>query len=167
LVLLRQEVLPVTASPQPRRGARVRERFAIGERTRRDVLEFLLAAIRRAHDAGGARGGQGVAESGIESMTRADADPGAWDVNILVHDSVLEVDVAPTVEPDRPRLQEPMEFGPWLRSRLQSRGMSQELAARRLGVSTRTVGRWVRGDTQPRFRDLARLREAFGPLPEG
>ena len=78
-----------------------------------------------------------------------------------------EVEVAPTEEGAGQRPGEPVEFGPWLRARLHSQGLSQERAARRLGVSTRTVGRWVRGDTQPRFRDLGRLREAFGPLPEG
>ena len=150
----------MTASPEPMSGPRVRERFAIGDRTRRDVLEFLLAAIRRAHEAGGT-------ESGIESMTDVNADPGAWDVNIVVHGDVIEVDVAPKAELERRQPVEPVEFGTWLRARLRSRGMSQERAARRLGVSTRTVGRWVRGDTQPRFRDLARLREAFGPIPEG
>jgi transcriptional regulator with XRE-family HTH domain len=41
-----------------------------------------------------------------------------------------------------------------------------EAAARRLDVSTKTISRWVAGSTEPRMRDLYRIRETFGePLP--
>jgi transcriptional regulator with XRE-family HTH domain len=43
--------------------------------------------------------------------------------------------------------------------------MTMETAARHLGVSTKTVGRWVGGTTEPRLRDLSRIREVFGDLP--
>ena len=37
--------------------------------------------------------------------------------------------------------------------------------ARQLGVSVKTVSRWVGGATQPRMRDLKRIREVFGEVP--
>jgi hypothetical protein len=44
-------------------------------------------------------------------------------------------------------------------------GLTQEAAARQLGVSVKTVGRWVGGETEPRLRDLRRIQELFGDLP--
>lgn len=38
-------------------------------------------------------------------------------------------------------------------------------AARQLGVSVKTVSRWVGGATEPRLRDLRRIRELFGEIP--
>ena len=39
------------------------------------------------------------------------------------------------------------------------------LAAKQLGVSVKTVSRWVGGATEPRLRDLRRIRELFGDFP--
>jgi transcriptional regulator with XRE-family HTH domain len=50
-------------------------------------------------------------------------------------------------------------------SALRREGMTQEAAARQLGVSVKTVGRWVGGATQPRMRDLKRIQEVFGEVP--
>jgi transcriptional regulator with XRE-family HTH domain len=50
-------------------------------------------------------------------------------------------------------------------SALRREGMTQEAAARQLGVSVKTVSRWVGGATQPRMRDLKRIREVFGEVP--
>ena len=44
-------------------------------------------------------------------------------------------------------------------------GMTMEVAARQLGVSVKTVSRWVGGATEPRLRDLRRIRELFGDFP--
>jgi transcriptional regulator with XRE-family HTH domain len=43
--------------------------------------------------------------------------------------------------------------------------MTMEVAARQLGVSVKTVSRWVGGSTEPRLRDLRRIRELFGDFP--
>jgi hypothetical protein len=43
--------------------------------------------------------------------------------------------------------------------------MTMEVAARQLRVSVKTVGRWVRGATEPRLCDLSRIREVFGDMP--
>ncbi|HEY2043099.1 MAG TPA: helix-turn-helix transcriptional regulator [Jatrophihabitans sp.] len=53
-------------------------------------------------------------------------------------------------------------FAVWLNTALRRQGMSQEAAARQLGVSVRTVSRWVRGQTEPRLRDMRRIHEVFG-----
>ena len=61
-------------------------------------------------------------------------------------------------------------FATWFRERLQDRSLTQEAAAQLLGVSAKTINRWSRGDTEPRFRELMMLYERLGEspfLPEG
>jgi transcriptional regulator with XRE-family HTH domain len=48
---------------------------------------------------------------------------------------------------------------------LDRQGMTREAAAEQLGVSVKTVGRWIGGETEPRLRDLRRIQEEFGELP--
>src|SRR5215469_1496275 len=58
-------------------------------------------------------------------------------------------------------------FADWMAAVLRREGMTMEVAAKQLGVSVKTVSRWVGGATEPRLRDLRRIRELFGdsPLP--
>ncbi len=56
-------------------------------------------------------------------------------------------------------------FADWMSTTLRREGLTQEAAARQLGVSVKTVGRWVGGETEPRLRDLRRIQELFGELP--
>lgn len=56
-------------------------------------------------------------------------------------------------------------FGEWMSSALSRTGLTQEAAARQLSVSVKTVGRWVGGKTEPRLRDLRRIKDLFGELP--
>jgi Helix-turn-helix len=56
-------------------------------------------------------------------------------------------------------------FADWFADALRREGMTMEATARQLGVSVKTVSRWVAGTTQPRLRDLTRIREVFGALP--
>jgi len=58
-----------------------------------------------------------------------------------------------------------MAFGTWLQGMLRSEHLSQEAAARRVGVSLKTVNRWVNGRTEPRMRELRRIQEVFGARP--
>lgn len=60
---------------------------------------------------------------------------------------------------------QPATFAEWMASALRSQNMTQEAAARQLGVSVKTISRWVGGTTEPRMRDLRRIQEVFGPLP--
>ena len=59
----------------------------------------------------------------------------------------------------------PATFADWMSSTLRREGLTHEAAARQLGVSVKTVGRWVGGETEPRMRDLRRIQELFGELP--
>jgi len=59
----------------------------------------------------------------------------------------------------------PSSFADWLAAALRREGMTLEAAARHLGVSVKTVSRWVGGTTEPRLRDLSRIRDLFGEIP--
>ena len=56
-------------------------------------------------------------------------------------------------------------YAAWLSARLRAEGLTIEAAARKLDVSTKTVSRWMNGTTEPRLRDLYRIRDAFGEPP--
>ena len=56
-------------------------------------------------------------------------------------------------------------FAEWLAGALRREGLTMEATARRLGISVKTVSRWVGGTTEPRLRDLSRIRELLGELP--
>ena len=62
-------------------------------------------------------------------------------------------------------VQEEKGFADWMAAALRREGMTMEVAARQLGVSVKTVSRWVGGTTEPRLRDLRRIRELFGDFP--
>jgi Helix-turn-helix len=62
--------------------------------------------------------------------------------------------------------QDPMaSFADWMTEVLRREGLTIESAARQLGVSVKTVSRWVGGSTEPRLRDLRRIHELFGEVP--
>ena len=58
-------------------------------------------------------------------------------------------------------------FADWMAGVLRREGLTMEAAARQLGVSVKTVSRWVGGTTEPRLRDLRRIRELYGEIPFG
>ena len=60
---------------------------------------------------------------------------------------------------------EDASFADWMAGVLRREGMTMEAAARQLGVSVKTVSRWVGGATEPRLRDLRRIRELYGEIP--
>jgi DNA-binding transcriptional regulator YiaG len=64
-----------------------------------------------------------------------------------------------------PAMGQPASFAEWMSVALRREGLTQEAAARQLGVSVKTVSRWVGGTTEPRMRDLRRIHEVFGTLP--
>lgn len=65
----------------------------------------------------------------------------------------------------RPPSRSPSTFAEWMSHALRREGLTHEQAARQLGVSVKTVSRWVGGETEPRLRDLRRIQERFGDLP--
>jgi DNA-binding XRE family transcriptional regulator len=89
------------------------------------------------------------------------------EVRLLVAGDRIEVEFLPGASSKRAPHAEPMTdpFSVWLAEELKERGLSQEAAARRIGVSLKTVSRWVRGETEPRFRELALIQRAFGDQP--
>jgi hypothetical protein len=102
--------------------------------------------------------------------------PGNIQISLRIFPDSAEVDVlfAPSLTPSRvpsvaslaPRTAPPTAPAPtfaiWLGERLRREGLTMEAAARRLDVSTKTISRWVGGATEPRMRDLYRVREEFG-----
>ncbi|TDU88588.1 helix-turn-helix protein [Kribbella voronezhensis] len=101
-------------------------------------------------------------------LAAAGPDDGVFDVTVRIFPAGLEVEVLHgagrrTIPPrvgDEP-------FAAWLTAVLSRQGLSQEAAARRIGVSVRTISRWLRGDTEPRLRDLRRVHAVFGRPPAG
>ncbi|SDM82032.1 helix-turn-helix domain-containing protein [Allokutzneria albata] len=55
-------------------------------------------------------------------------------------------------------------FAEWMAEALRREGITQGTAARELGVSVKTVSRWVSGETEPRLRELRRIQERFGDV---
>jgi hypothetical protein len=70
------------------------------------------------------------------------------------------VDDAPAAEPAPST-----SFAEWMSGVLRREGLTIESAASQLGVSVKTVSRWVGGSTEPRLRDLRRIHELFGEVP--
>jgi Helix-turn-helix len=73
--------------------------------------------------------------------------------------------LAPPREEPAPAEPIPPSFAAWLAARLRAESLTMEAAARRLDVSTKTISRWVAGTTEPRLRDLYRIRDVFGEPP--
>ena len=95
------------------------------------------------------------------------------EVDVLSSDQITVIeDVPPPAEASRPVATAEARAGPsgqsfaaWLGGALRREGMTLEAAAREIKVSVKTVSRWVSGTTEPRLRDLSRIREVFGDLP--
>jgi DNA-binding XRE family transcriptional regulator len=101
------------------------------------------------------------------SMARTDEKGDEVEVILRVSGRFIEVTVAGTPSPDGAPTAEGQvgPFSEWLRALLRSEGLSQEAAARRIGVSLKTVSRWVGGQTEPRLRELRRIHAEFGQGP--
>lgn len=101
-------------------------------------------------------------------LTAASPSIGTFEVVIRLFPDDVEVEVLSSAD-RASRVSEvpgePTSFADWFADTLRRQGLSQEAAARQLGVSVRTVSRWVRGTTEPRLRDVRRISEAFGPVP--
>jgi len=131
-------------------------------------------------------GNRGVSETVFRALLDAAGPTGAIQVSFRIFPEHVEVDVlhsnqppaevdrkvpASTARPSaaeaqaRPAPARPATFADWMSTALRREGLTQEAAARQLGVSVKTVGRWVGGETEPRLRDLRRIQELFGELP--
>jgi DNA-binding XRE family transcriptional regulator len=130
-------------------------------------------------------GNRSVQETVFRALLDAAGPTGAIQVSFRIFPEHVEVDVLhsnqppseiggrmPAVAPRpataaaRPGMTgRPATFADWMSTALRREGLTQEAAARQLGVSVKTVGRWVGGETEPRLRDLRRIQELFGELP--
>ena len=129
-------------------------------------------------------GNREVGETVFRALLDAAGPTGAIQVSFRIFPEHVEVDVlhstdpipqvvgvAPAATPSRaapapaPSPSRPDTFADWMSSTLRREGLTHEAAARQLGVSVKTVGRWVGGETEPRMRDLRRIQELFGELP--
>jgi hypothetical protein len=102
-----------------------------------------LTSLMRAHDAAGASRRASVAGN------QAAEDPAG--------NAARQVTAFPDADAE--------SFADWMAGVLRREGLTMEAAARQLGVSVKTVSRWVGGATEPRLRDLRRIRELFGEIP--
>jgi hypothetical protein len=124
-----------------------------------------------------------LCERVAEVLLDAAGEAGTIQVSLRIFPDGAEVDVlfAPDTTPARvpavaasaaqvpaprapisPAPAERTTFALWLAGRLREEGRTMEAAARKLDVSTKTISRWVAGSTEPRLRDLYRIRETFG-----
>ena len=130
-------------------------------------------------------GNRSVGETVFRALLDAAGPTGAIQVSFRIFPEHVEVDVLHSNQPPaevgsmapavaaRPPVAapkpggstRPSTFADWMSTALRREGLTQEAAARQLGVSVKTVGRWVGGETEPRLRDLRRIQELFGELP--
>jgi len=115
----------------------------------------------------GAQGGQAADRAGADRTVTATAvpaaAPGAAADTSVASDTGPAPDQLAGAVPGTPA--HPDTFADWMSTALRREGLTQEAAARMLGVSVKTVSRWVGGATEPRMRDLRRIQEVFGEVP--
>jgi hypothetical protein len=115
----------------------LRSGMQLGAGTGLDALTSLLRADELTQEAGSAAGPGSAAAPGAAPAPASAHAPGT----------------------------DPASFAEWMAGVLRREGLTMEAAARQLGVSVKTVSRWVGGTTEPRLRDLRRIRELFGEIP--
>jgi len=83
------------------------------------------------------------------------------DIRITVHRGRVRVDVLGP--PHRGVTDgDGTTFARWLSAAMQERQLTSRQTASALGVSSRTVSRWLNGWTEPRLRELRRITAYFG-----
>ncbi|MGN6796244.1 MAG: helix-turn-helix domain-containing protein, partial [Streptosporangiaceae bacterium] len=123
------------------------------------------AAASPARPGDGSPGRSAVARSGAgqAGLDQAGLDRAAFGTAAL--DTAGEAATSPSSTERLGGPGQPATFAEWMSVALRREGLTQEAAARQLGVSVKTVSRWVGGTTEPRMRDLRRIQEVFGTLP--
>jgi Helix-turn-helix len=108
----------------------------------------------------------------LDALLDAAGPTGAIEVSCRTYPDSVEFDVLHSSgareEPVSPQLKQHAEvnasFAEWMTDVLRREGITREGAARQLGVSAKTVSRWVGGETEPRLRELRRIQELFGEV---
>ncbi len=111
----------------------------------------------------------GEIASAAASIAEAASGSGMDELRLIItlREDKVEIELRPVHPAASREAAAPPEgsFAAWLLGHLSERHLSHEAAARLIGVSVKTVSRWVRSETEPRMRDLRRLNDAFGDLP--
>lgn len=113
----------------------------------------------------GGRAGQGVGAGGGPGSAGGPGSGGGYGSGSGDGDAGRAAALSPAGPVSLGGPGQPATFAEWMSSALRSQNMTQEAAARQLGVSVKTISRWVGGTTEPRMRDLRRIQEVFGALP--
>jgi DNA-binding XRE family transcriptional regulator len=108
----------------------------------------------------GSQGGQSADHTVTATAVPVAAPGGSADTSVGDDGSGAPGQLAAPAAPGHPDT-----FAEWMSTALRREGLTQEAAARMLGVSVKTVSRWVGGATEPRMRDLRRIQEVFGEVP--
>jgi DNA-binding XRE family transcriptional regulator len=169
----RLEVRPVVVLSRtfPARPSSIPE---IREFVRRCLAESPLTGVDNA----------AVSQTVLRALLDAAGPTGSIQISFRIFPDQVEVDVPHShpglgdeVAPERmsgvplptatvlPATEPPETFADWMSDVLRRAGLTHEQAARQLGVSVKTVNRWVGGETEPRLRDLRRIHELFGDTP--
>lgn len=122
-----------------------------------------------------------VGETVFRALLEAAGPTGSVQVSFRIFPDQVEVDVlrsnpelnegsdlaalVASLRPAGPLRRRPESFAGWMGAALDREGMTREDAARQLGVSVKTVSRWIGGQTEPRLRDLRRIQALFGEMP--
>ncbi|MBR7827040.1 helix-turn-helix transcriptional regulator [Actinospica sp. MGRD01-02] len=144
-----------------------------------EIREFVLAGLARSPLT--EQQGREVGRAVLRVLLEAAGRSGAVQISFRISRDRVEVDVlrsepavgeaggladlAASAAAAGPRPRRPASFAGWMADALRRAGMTREDAARQLGVSVKTVGRWIGGETEPRLRDLRRIQDLFGEVP--
>jgi hypothetical protein len=108
----------------------------------------------------------------LRALLTAAGPAGVLEVSCRKYPQRVEFDVLPSRDKEPAPAPAPpagpdasaASFAEWLAEALRSRGITKETAAEELGVSPKTMNRWLGGQTEPRLRDLRRIEDRFGDV---
>ena len=164
-VVVVSKTFPARPSSIPEIREFVRKCLADSPLTESDNAEVSQTVFRALLDAAGPTGTIQISFRIFPEQVEVDvlhSHPGMEGEKVLGRMGDMPLPV-PAASPPAASL--PKTFADWMAEMLRREGLTQEQAARQLGVSVKTVNRWVGGETEPRMRDLRRIREMFGDTP--
>jgi hypothetical protein len=157
----RSEAAPTRTASSP-----VRRSFDRDESTAGRIADFVKEQANASHRS--REDPAQVAEMIAQAVAAARSRAPTSVIEVKLRITNQQVDVEFSKEPGRggrAAQSAPETFAQWFAGLLRAGRTSQEAAARRIGVSLKTVNRWVHGETEPRLRELRMIREAFGEVP--
>lgn len=163
-IVVLSKTFPARPSSIPEIREFVRRSLAESPLTDADNSEVSQTVFRALLDAAGPTGTIQISFRIFPEHVEIDvlhSHPGVPDEPTLSQMADVRLPTPATQPPTRA----PATFAEWMSQVLRRKGLTHEEAARQLGVSVKTVSRWVGGETEPRLRDLRRIQERFGDTP--